>query len=238
MKNVIILLLCLSLLLCSGCQAAGNDTGTEPTAAPTATPTEEPTQEPTIAPTVEPTQMPTEPPLPAGPIDAELKWVGTLGSNLDISSVLKYWSQPLHSKKEIQDYLNTFFGVDIDGRITKWYWEINYTRYDEAFFAENSVIVIPMVDCYHDSWLWQIANLERKDNGEYLIEMEWGIGEGINVEGSLFFVMFIELKGVTDSAPVELKAAMIHDVNGPVEGAVWHDHDEIAPGVLISYTRE
>ena len=104
MKKTVILLLCLSLMMCTGC--AGKSA--EPTLAPTMAPTEDPTQEPTQEPTAPPTQAPTAPPLPAGPIDAELKWVGTLNSNLDISNVYKYWSRPLHSEKEIREWLIDF----------------------------------------------------------------------------------------------------------------------------------
>ena len=230
MKKTVILLLCLSLMMCTGCAGKLVEPTIAPTVAPTVAPTDEPTQEPTVA--------PTEPPLPAGPIDAELKWVGTLNSNLDISNVYEYWSRPLHSEKEIRYWLIDFFGTDINGNSMQWLWEIDYSQYDDAFFAEKSIIVCPVVQSYEEIWWYVLDKAERAESGDYLVEIDWGFGVMGPTMSHSFFVLFIEMENVADSSFVEFNVTYNSDLRSPPEGAVVHERDEIAPGVLISYTRE
>ena len=226
MKRFAIFPVILSLVICTAC--AGELA--QPTLLPAVSPTQEPTQEPTAAPTA--------PPLPAGPIDAELKWVGTLNSNLDISNVYKYWSRPLRSEKEIQAWLIDFFGADINGNSMQWLWEIDYSQYDDAFFAEKSIIVCPVVRRHEDRWWYVLDKAERTESGDYLVEIDWGFGVMGPTMSHSFFVLFIEMENVADSSFVEFNVTYNSDLRSPPEGAVVHERDEIAPGVLISYTRE
>ena len=145
MKNVIILLLCLSLLLCSGCQAAANNTGTEPTAAPTVAPTvaptQEPTQEPTAAPTQEPTSAPTEPPAVVEVVDAEVRYITyDMFYLYQIDERINPVSPLLHSVDEINAYILAEIERNSPGHPFvgfKWEEYDKAVEYNEAFFKEN-----------------------------------------------------------------------------------------------------
>ena len=217
MKNYIIILLCLSLLLC-GCQVAGNNAGTEPagapTVAPTVAPTDEPTQEPTVAPTtaptVEPTQTPTEPPLPAGPIDVKMELVGSLKPAYSYDEVHKnspMVSQLLHSQNEIYAFLTKALG---EGYVNRE--GIDYTAYDDSFFIRNSVVVVLIYQQGTAHTKLSTEGIIRDTDGSYQgiigIDRVWG-GDG----EQWFDVGFITMKSVTDDAPVGIMLQAI-DIEG------------------------
>ena len=203
MKNYIIILICLSLLLC-GCQAAGNNTGTEPTVAPTVAPTEEPTQEPTQ----ELTAAPTEPPLPAGPIDVEV----FEAANVYIFDVEKAYaldhtsfaiSGLLHTQEQIMQFLTDRLG---EGYQFDSESKLDLTPYDEAFFESNSIVVI--LDYYIGMPLYfdyYTDGISREEDGSYrgLVSLEKRYNGGTwsnNVS-----VGFLVMKDVTDDAVVQLQ---------------------------------
>ena len=196
MKNYIIILLCLSLLLC-GCQAAGNNAGTEPTVAPTAAPTEEPTQEPTAA--------PTEPPLPAGPIDVEIflaarasdfEYERIPGRRCDLSGLL-------HSQDQILQFLSERLG---EGYALEQGDELDLTLYDEAFFENNSIVIIityiigmPIPHYYFTDGIF------RAEDGSYQGLVTMKEGPANTVVANCASIGFLVMKGVTDDAVVKLQ---------------------------------
>ena len=175
MKNYIIILICLSLLLC-GCQVAGNNTGTEPTVAPTVTPTDEPTQEPT--------QAPTEPPLPAGTINVQPKWAATLKTYSNAPKQRGLWSGLLHSVDDIQAFLQDRFGEHT------FFLDIDYASYDVDFFEKNSVAVF-LFDGGYDQWLLNFTGGERLTDGNYSIGFEIYNGMGAPEHYERWFVIFV-----------------------------------------------
>ena len=228
MKNYIIILICLSLLLC-GCQAAGNNAGAEPTVAPTVAPTEEPTQEPT--------QEPTEPPLPAGAINVQPKWASTLKT---YSKIPEYktgynrlsWSGLLHAADDVKTFLQDSFGEHT------FFLDVDYAAYDVAFFEKNSVAVF-LIEAGEDEWLLNFTGAERLANGDYSIGFEFYHGIGIPEHYERWFVIFVEMEGVTDNADVafvlekeDMSAGIRHVEHTPMTIYAWIR--EIAPGIRDS----
>ena len=212
MKNYIIILLCLSLLLC-GCQAAGNNTGTEPTVAPTVAPTVVPTDEPTQEPTV----APTEPPLPAGPIRTETRWV----TSADRWTGEPNWRKeikPLHSVEEIKECVDTVLPdmiYEYEGS------EIDYSRYDDTFFETNSVVVLFMHYIENGTWGFKVTDFTRDANGEYSLYCDFHDGSHAAWWSFDIAVFFVDLIGVTDDARVHLYNGEVDWVWLETEGAIW-----------------
>lgn len=199
-RKLVALILCFALLLC-GCQAAGNKAGTEPTVAPTAAPTVAPTQEPNQ----EPTQEPTEPPLPAGPIDVDLTHFAlstTYNSEkIDESGHLLITSELMHSREQIEQYLIEKVGNALQYEVGD---EPDWTPYTDAFFEENSVVVILRYNptsrtCYD----LVTEGIYRAEDGAYRgviflwpqVYSQWWVPS--------ISIGFVVMKGVTDDAPVE-----------------------------------
>lgn len=236
MKKSVVFLMILSLVMCTACVGEVM----ESTSVHTASPNVLPTTATTSKPTKESTQPHTDPPLPIGPIDAELNWAATLhtysktpafrGGYYNLA-----WSDTLHSTKEIESFLQENFGEYTP------YLEIDYSHYDDSFFEDNAVTVLLTSNEISFDWLINITDAERTSNGTYTLHTDIYHGMGGGEWSISWFIIFVEMKGVSDDAVVELIigkedlfGGLYDDTLDISPVSLYHKIGEIAPGVLIS----
>ena len=80
--------------------------------------------------------------------------------------------------------------------------EIDYSRYDDAFFEKNSVVVLVFEYDVNLNWAFGVSYLDQKTNGEYRLvygtNLNW---LGKEQDAAIFFV---DMLGVTDDAQVHV----------------------------------
>lgn len=201
-------------------------TVTDPTEVSTDPSTEIPTEAPAESqPDSVPTEPPEETPLPAESIDAELYWVATLERGFPRNTPYKGtppYKVIRHSYGEIVDTINaldavedyvpsppnqpetTDFGIDPAEDAPVYLWEGDYSQFDEAFFENNSIVVIPFYDRLQGIHDTDLISVERDENGVYQVLIHTQFITNAAWERTYCFIFLLVLKGVTDDAEVNV----------------------------------
>lgn len=134
------------------------------------------------------------------------------------------WSGVLHSVDDIQAFLQDSFGEH------SFCLDVDYAAYDVAFFEKNSVAVF-LIGAGQNEWLLNFTGAERLANGDYSIGFEFYHGMGTPEHYERWFVIFVEMEGVTDNADADFVLEK-EDISGGIR------HVEHTPMTIYAWIRE
>lgn len=248
MKKVISILMALSIFLC-GCQASQGKQPTEPSNQQATEPivTEPVATVVTTAPT-----QPTEAKLPAGPIayrgvctsviiEAEEMYCG------DEEQVYIFRSAEAFNKFILEDlkipekranaYVGRAPGISVLADGSKSEEKIGPGDWVDEEFYENNTVVVVMRTHYDASQYSDLKNLERQEDGSYLIQLITYRKENAsdrNPDGKLHYtdgaetkvwatLTMICLAGVTDDAPIYVESTELDEDRPEIPPIITND---------------